>query len=300
MGRKKRWILGILGVLAVIYVCSAFYVVDVTEYVVVTRFGDPVAVHTEPGLHFDLWKPLESISRIDARLLTLDLIPTEYHTEDKINVVASGYTLWRVDDPLHYLRRVYNRRGAESRIADILSSEMGSALGKTSMVTLVSTDSTQMRLDDVVRSILVRSRERILEDYGIYIEDFRIKRLAFPEQNKESVFQRMRTERHRIARRFRSEGEEQAMMIRADADKEKAKILAEARRQADEIRGEGEASATRILAEAIRLDPDFYTFLRTLESYEKIVGDKTTLVIPGDSKLMRLLMSGRTSGRGRE
>ena len=168
------------------------------------------------------------------------------------------------------------------------------------MVTLVSTDSTQMKIDDVVESILVRSRDRILRDYGIYIEDFRIKRLAFPEQNKESVLQRMRTERHRIARRFRSEGEEQAMMIRADADMEKAKILAEARREADEIRGNGEASATRILAEAIQLDPDFYSFMRTLESYEKIVGDKTTLVIPGDSKLMRLLMSGETSRGGRQ
>ncbi|MBN1825202.1 MAG: protease modulator HflC [Candidatus Eisenbacteria bacterium] len=299
MSDRRKWALGAVGVIAAVYLLSSFYVVDVTEYVVVTLFGNPVAVHTEPGLHFDLRKPIESINRIDARLLTLDLPPTEYHTEDKINVVASGYTLWRVEDPLLYLRRVYNRRGAETRITDILSSEIGSAVGRTPMAALVSTDSTRMRLDEVVGSILEKGGERIVRDYGIRIEDFRVKRLAFPEQNKESVFQRMRTERHRIAKRFRSEGEEQALRIRADADKQKSEILAEARRQADEIRGGGEAEATRIMAEAIRLDPDFYTFLRTLESYEKIVSDKTTLVISGDSDLMRLLTTGRTSGGGR-
>ena len=115
MNDRRRWALSAIGVIVGVYLLASFYVVDVTEYVVVTLFGNPVAVHTEPGLHFDPLKPIESINRIDARLLTLDLPPTEYHTEDKINVVASGYTIWRVEDPLLYLRRVYNRRGAETR-----------------------------------------------------------------------------------------------------------------------------------------------------------------------------------------
>jgi len=298
MSRRTRWALSILGVLVVAYAISSFYVVDVTEYVVVTLFGDPVAVHTEPGLHFDLRKPFETVSRIDARLLTLDLPPTEFHTEDKINVVASGYALWKVEDPLLYLRRVYNRRGAESRISDILLSELGSAMGRVPMSALVSTDTTTMRLDEVVESILEKGRARIQEDYGVRVEDFRVKRLAFPEQNKESVFQRMRAERQRIAKRHRSEGEEEAMKIRADADREKTTILADAGRRAEELRGEGEADATRIYADAIRADPDFYAFLRTLDSYEKIVGENTTLVLPSDSELMRLLTTGRSGRSG--
>lgn len=299
MTRKKRTALIALVVVAALYLVSSFYVVDVTEYVVVTLFGDPVAVHTEPGLHFDLRKPVESIARIDARLLTLDLDPTEFHTEDKINVVASGYALWQVEDPLLYLRRVYNRRGAESRITDILSSELGSAIGRVPMAALVSTDTTAMRLDEVVQTIFEKSRDRIRADYGVAVREFQIKRIAFPEQNKESVFQRMRAERQRIARGFRSEGEEESLKIRGEADREKTAILAEANRRAEEFRGEGEAEATRIYAEAIRANPDFYTFLRTLDSYEKIIGAKTTLVLPSDSELMRLLMTGEAGQPGR-
>lgn len=298
MSGRRRWTLIVLGALAAVYVASSFYVVDVTEYVVVTRFGDPVAVHTKPGLHFDPWKPIETLVRIDARLLTLDLDPAEFLTEDKKNVVASGYALWRVDDPLLYLRRVYNRRGAEARIADILSSEIGSALGRVPFSALVSTDSAEVRLDEVVASIRERSADRLMGDYGVEVREFRIKRLAFPEQNKESVFQRMRAERQRIARQYRSEGEEESMKIKADADRQKTEILAGASRRAEEIRGEGEAEAARIYAEAIRADPDFYAFLRTLDSYEKIVNENTTLVLPSDSELMRLLTTGRTSSGG--
>lgn len=296
MSRRRRWILIVLGLLAAAYVVTSFYVVDVTEYVVVTRFGDPVSVHTEPGLQFDPWKPVETLSRIDARLLTLDLEPSEFLTEDKKNVVASGYALWRVDDPLLYLRRVYNRRGAEARISDILNSEIGSALGRVPFAALVSTDTTEMRLDDVVASIREGSARRLLEDYGVEVREFRIMRLAFPEQNKESVFQRMRAERQRIARQYRSEGEEEAMKIRADGDRQRTEILAEASRTAEETRGAGEAEAARIYAAAIKADPDFYAFLRTLDSYEKIVDENTTLVLSSDSELMRLLTTGRSGG----
>jgi len=298
MSPRKRWALFVAGAVVVVYLVSAFYIVDVSEYVVVTLFGDPVAVQKEPGLHFDLRRPAETITRIDGRLLTLDLPPTEFHTEDKINVVASGYALWRVENPLLFLKRVYDRPGAEARITDILNSDLGAALGRVPISALVSTDTTALRLDEVVAGILEKGRARILRDYGVTIRDFRIKRLAFPDQNKESVFERMRAERQRIARRFRSEGEEEALKIRADADRQKETILAEARRKAEEIRGEGEADAARIYAEAIRADPDFYAFLRTLDSYDKIITDKTTLVLPGDSELMRLLTTGRSGAGG--
>ncbi len=297
MTQRKRWGFALLGILGLIYIVSAFYVVDVTEYAVVTRFGNPVAIHTEPGLRFDLLKPIESITRIDARLLVLDLPPSEYLTEDKKNVVASAYALWKVDDPLQYLQRVYSRLGAESRISDILSSEIGAALGSVPFSALVSTDSTEIRLAEVVKSIHNKSRDRILRDYGVKLEEFRLKRLAFPSQNKESVFQRMRAERQRIARRYRSEGEEEATKVRAEADRESSEIIASARRQAQEIRGEGEAEAARIYADAVRKDPDFYRFLRTLESYEKLIDGNMTLVIPGDSELMKLLMKGPTKTR---
>lgn len=297
MSRKRRWVVLLLLGIAAIYLLLAFYVVDVTEYAVVTRFGDPVAIHTEPGLRFSAWRPIESITRIDARLLVLDLEPTEYLTKDKKNVVASGYALWRVEDPLKYLQRVFNRMAAESRISDILSSEIGAALGSVPFSSLVSTDAAEIELDKVVESIFGRSREIIQRDYGVLLEEFRLKRLAFPIQNKKSVFERMRAERQRIARGYRSEGEEESMRIRAEAERKSAELRAEAGRRAEEIRGDGEAEATRIYAEAVEKDPDFYKFLRTLESYEKIINDRTTIVIPSDSDLMELLMKGPERSR---
>ncbi len=297
MSPVKRWVFSGIGILILLYLVSAFYVVDVTEYAVVTRFGNPVAIHTDPGIRFDPWRLFESITRIDARLLVLDVSPSEYLTEDKKNVVAGGYALWQVDDPLKFLQRVYSRAGAESRIKDVLSSEIGAALGSVPFSSLVSVDTARVRLDEVVKSIFDASSERILRDYGVRLEDFHLKRLAFPSQNKESVFQRMRAERQRIAKRYRSEGEEEATKVRAEADRESSEILAKAHREAEEIRGEGEAEAARIYGDAVRKDPDFYRFLRTLESYEKIVDGNMTLVIPSDSELMELLMNGPGKGR---
>ncbi len=296
MSQPRRWIMPVLLVLLALFLLSGFYVVDVTEYAVVTRFGNPVAIHTEPGLHYDPLKFLLSINRIDARLLVLDLPPAEFLTEDKKNVVTSGYVTWSVKDPLKYLQRVYSRVGAESRMTDVLSSEIGAALGSVPFGALVSTEPDQARLAEVALAIHEKSRERIERDYGVDVVDFRFKRLSFPDQNQSAVFQRMRAERQRIARKFRSEGEEEATKIRAEADRESSEILAKAERQATEFRGEGEAEATRIYAEAIRKDPGFYDFLRTLESYEKIVDKNMTIVIPSDSDLMQLLMHGPKQG----
>ena len=135
-------------------------------------------------------------------------------------------------------------------------------------------------------------RKRAAADYGVRVVDVRLKRIAFPEQNLLSVFGRMRSERERIARRFRSEGEEAALKIRAETDREKTRLLSEAYRKAEEEKGAGEAEAARIYAKATNQDPDLYKFLRTLRAYEKILDDKTTLVLPGDSDVLRLLTDG--------
>jgi membrane protease subunit HflC len=140
-------------------------------------------------------------------------------------------------------------------------------------------------------------REIAAREYGIELVEFDLRRLSFPDQNRRSVFERMRAERERIARRFRSEGEEEARKIRAAADREESQILAEAYREGEILRGQGQAQATRIYGEAIAKDPEFYEFTRTLEAYRKFLDEKTTLVLPSDSELMRLLVRG-TGDRG--
>jgi len=143
-------------------------------------------------------------------------------------------------------------------------------------------------------------RKAAREKFGIEVVDFDVRRLSFPDQNRRSVFERMRAERERIARAYRSEGEAEARKIRAEADREESRILAEAYKKAEILRGEGEAEATRIYGEAIAQAPEFYEFTRTLEAYRKFLDDNTTLILPSDSELMRLLTGGLEEARERE
>ena len=279
------------GVALLLFLVRVPYVVDATEYAVRTRFGRPVSVVTQPGLHARV--PLvDDVTRLDARLLYFDPPAGEFLTNDKKNIVVTPFVLWRVEDPLRFLQTLVTRESAEARLADLVASETGAALGAVPFTRLVSATAGEADLAGVVAGIGERVRKRAAADYGVKVVDVRLKRIAFPEQNLLSVFGRMRSERERMARRFRSEGEEAALKIRAEADKERTRLLSEAYRKAQEEKGAGEAEAARIYAKATSQDPELYNFLRTLRAYEKVLDDRTTLVLPGDSDLLRLLTEG--------
>ena len=286
-----------LAVLVAIAVGSAF-VVDTTEYAVVTRFGRPVRTYTTPGLRFRI-PFVDQVVRLDARLLMTEPPAAEYLTLDKKNVVARAFLTWRLDDPLRYLQTVQLRDAAEARLAAVTSSEIGAAFGSVPFDALVSTDADKMRLGAIIDQVEQRVRDTAAREYGVKLVSLRVERLAFPQQNEASVFQRMRAERQRIAKQFRSEGEEQSLKIRAEADRERARILAEADRKASEIRGQAEAGAARIYAEALAADPEFYRFVRTLEAYDKIIDKDTTVILPADSPLMKGLLGGSGAGQAR-
>ena len=280
-----------LGIAALLFLARVPYVVEATEFAVRTRFGRPVSVVTRAGLHARV--PLvDDVVRLDARLLYFDPPSGEFLTNDKKNIVVTPFVLWRIEEPLRFLQTLVTRESAEARLADLVASETGAALGSVPFTRLVSATTGEADLAGVVAGIGDRVRARAAADYGVKVVDVRLKRIAFPEQNLLSVFGRMRSERERIARRFRSEGEEAALKIRAEVDKEKTRLLSEAYRKAQEEKGAGEAEAARIYAKATNQDPDLYKFLRTLQAYEKILDEKTTLVLPGDSDVLRLLTDG--------
>ena len=296
--RRRRLLLVAAAVAGTFLLSRVPYVVDATELAVRTRFGRPVEVVKEPGLRFKV--PLvDSVTRLDGRLLYLDPPPAEFLTSDKKNIVVTPFVLWRIDEPLKFLQSVATRESAEARLADLVASETGAALGGVPFARLISVVPGEARLEEVVGKVAGAVRARALQDYGVRVVDVRLKRLAFPDQNLVSVFGRMRSEREQIARRFRSEGEEAATKIRAEADKERSRLLAEAYRQAAETRGEGEAEAARLYAKATSLDPELYRFLRTLQAYDKILDDRTTLVLPADSDLLRLLTEGPATPAGK-
>ncbi len=285
----KRTILMIAIALSVIVASGLiFYQVDEREYVVITQFGDPIKAIKEAGLNWKWPDPIQSVNRYDNRLKTYELGETEYLTEDKKNVMVDSYVVWKVDEPVQYMRTVKNRIGAETRLADILSSEIGIGVGKYDLSSLISTRPENIKFGQMMSEVK-QEISRKTEEYGIEIADVKVTLLNFPERNKLSVFRRMKAERERIAKGYRSEGTEKATKIRADAYKQKQIILSEAYETAQKIRGAGEAIAIKTYAEAYAKDIKFYELVRTLESYEKFIDEKTTVVLSADSELLKFI-----------
>ena len=295
----------IIIALAVVTAWSVFFTVHETQYAIVARFGDPRRVLTEPGLYVKWPWPIDGAIHFDRRLIVSDLPrgdepAKEFLTRDKKNIEVTSFVCWRIADPKKYLERIGTRReDAEARLRDILYSELGKALGGHDLDALLSTDPGKMRLPEITADLRRTCAALVAEggstpgapqcDYGIEIVDFRIRRINFPEQNRASVFDRMRAERKRIATQYRSEGEKQAAILRAQADRQSTEILADAYRQAQEIEGRADAEATRIYAEAYGQDPGFYEFLRSLQSYETAFNQGTTLFLPADWPYLKWL-----------
>jgi membrane protease subunit HflC len=294
---KRRMAQVALAVVAVLLVARCFFTVDETEWAMVVRFGRLVRVVGDAGLHLRL--PIDSVRKFDKRLQIYNPPATEMLTGDKKNLVVDAFVVWRIADPVRFLQSVGDNLGAEARLHDLVWSELAAAMGNYELGRLVAVRSEvadngeRTALTELAESVRERCRPNALRLYGIELVDVRLKRLNFPEQNKEAVFARMRAERERIAKRYLAEGEEIATRIKAEADREKERILADAYRQAERIKGEGDAEAARIYGQAFSRDPQFYKMLRTLDAYKKAMDDKTTVVLSSDSEFLRLLTQGR-------
>ena len=278
----KRFSIAIFT-LIILFVLSTIIVVDETEQIVILQFGKPVQTITDPGLNFKFPAPIQVSNSFDKRLLEYDVPPEEVLSRDKKSLIIDNYVRWRIVDPLLFLQTVRAIPTAKTRLDDIVYSELRQELGNHDMAEII-TETREL----IMKKVTIASNEET-NKYGIEVIDVRIRRVDLPRENEASIYARMEAERKRQANKFRSEGEEEAQKIRAATDRDKTVILAEAYKTAQKIRGEGEAEALDIYAESFSKDPDFYEFLRTLETYEKVIDKKTTLVLPGDSKLFKAL-----------
>jgi membrane protease subunit HflC len=272
-----------------------FFSVRETEFVLVTQFGRPVRTVTEAGLNAK-W-PFQTAIFFDRRLRTYNPRPSEFLTRDKKNIVIENYVVWKIEDPDRFVQTVGDATAAEMRLHDIIWSGLSAALGTHDMDSIVGTEPDKVQTSAMLDDLTALTDHAALEQYGINVVDVRIKRLNLPEQNKQSVYARMRAERQRIARQYRAEGEEQALSIRADADRQKEEILSIAYKQAENIKGQGDAESTRTYGQAYSKNPAFYKLLRTLETYKKVLDDKTTAILSSDSELLRVLMRGEAASK---
>ena len=280
---NKKLIAGaVLLALVLVGMKVALFTVDETEQVIITQLGKYVKSVKEPGLYFKL--PLiQVVHRFEKRVLEYDASAAKIITKDKKHLMLDNYARWRIIDPLKLYETVRNEFGAQQRLDDIVFSEIREELARHTLTEIVSIRREEI-MDKVGKECDDKARE-----YGIQVIDVRIKRADLPEEVTHSVYARMKAERQRIAKKYRSEGEEEAVKIRARTDKERTILLAESYRKAEKLRGEGDAGAITIYALAFKKDPEFYSFLRTLEAYKKSLTKDATVVLPSDSEFFQYL-----------
>lgn len=302
----KLAILAIGGLIGIVLLWSSFYVVNEWEQVVLTQFGNPVGEPvTEAGWHFK--KPfLQKVNRFEKRILVWDGERNQIPTDDKRFIWVDTTARWRIKDPLVFLQSVRTVQGAQSRLDDYLDSAVRDVIGKNKLVEAVRLTNRVLKLvegDDEkpeVREPIEKGRDQLIaemletasakiDDLGIEMIDLRIKRINYVESVRNSVYQRMISERQRIAEQYRSEGRGKKAEIEGQRAREEKTILSEAYRDAQIIIAKADADAALIFAKTYNDDPEFYSFVRTLQSYSKILGRNHTLVISPDSELYRYL-----------
>ena len=275
-----KFIIPIIIVLAIITYLSLFTVKEINQAIVL-QFGNPKKVITTAGLQ---WKIpfVQNVVFLDRRILSLDPTPEEVIASDQKRLIVDAYSRFTIIDPLKFYISVGNEMVARSRLATIINSRIRNVLGKQSLATLLSEERGRQM------AIIQEGVNEEAKKFGIEIIDVRIKRADLPQANSEAIYKRMQTEREREAKEFRARGAEMAVTITSTADKEVTVILANADKQSEIMKGEGDGIRNKIFADAFGQDPEFFSFYRAMQAYEKaLIGGETTMILSPDSDFFK-------------
>ena len=274
-------LLGILAA-AILTAASALFTVHQTQQVLITQFGEPRKVIQEPGLHWKL-PFIQNVITFDRRLLDFDAPGEEVILGDQRRLIVDSFTRYRITDPLRFFQTVgATEAGIRARLNSIVTSSLRRVLGNEPLLSVLSTDRARI-MGEIRRQVNEEARQ-----FGIAVEDVRIRRADLPGENTQAILSRMQSERERVAREARAEGAEVAQRVRASAERERTVLIAEAQAQADILRGQGEQEAIRIFAEAFQRDPAFFQFWRTMQAYREAFAEgDTRLVLTPDSEFFR-------------
>ncbi len=317
-------VLAVVALVIVVVLSGAFYIVDETEQAVVTFFGEPITIVTG-SMSDDLKTTLEEDVRayekekdtsltikqgaglymkipfiqkiivLEDRILEYDSEPTDIVTKDKKHLLVDNFARWRIVNPLRFIQTVRTENGAQARLDDIIYSVLREELARSDLVEIVRTENIPALEEhittgrEVIMSAVTKKANMAAGRYGIQVIDVRIKRADLPKENLTAIFNRMRAERARISKRYRSEGEEQAAMIRAETDRDVKIILADAYKEAETITGKGDGKAAAIYANAYSAHEDFYKFVQSLETIDKSTSSRDQLIMSTSSGVFKYL-----------
>jgi len=278
--KLSKFLLPLIIVIGFVAYLSFFTVKEINQAIVL-QFGDPKKVIAEPGLQIKI-PFIQNVVFLDRRILSLDPQPEEVIASDQKRLIVDAYARFKIIDPLKFYVSVGDERVARSRLATIINSRLRSVLGTQSLATLLSEDRTKQM------AIIQEGVNVEAEKFGITIIDVRIKRADLPQANSEAIYKRMQTEREREAKEFRAKGAEMAVTITSTADKEVTVLIANARKQSEIMKGEGDGQRNKIFANAFGKDPEFFSFYRAMQAYEKaLIGGDTSLILSPDSDFFK-------------
>ena len=289
----QRWLRAAVGTLALAAIAyhAMAVVVREGEAVLVTRFGRPLRIASETGLHWKLPWPIDQASGLDMRRRVYETGHTEMLTRDKKNIIARTFVVWRIGDPLAFTQAIGPNGGAEGKLDGLLTNAAIGTLGGHDLSALVSTNPADLQVDQIEAELLSSTAPVALKSYGVTIEQIRLERIALPEENVRAVFDQMRAERRQFATKFDAEGEREASAIRSAAELEAARIHATGLEEQARIRGKSAAEVAKAYGDAHRVDPELYRFTRSLESIDKLVTGNTSLILRTDSEPFSLLQN---------
>ena len=280
----SKFLLPVLVFAGLVTYLSLFTVKEINQAIVL-QFGDPKKVIAEPGLQVKI-PFIQNVVFIDRRILSLDPQPEEVIASDQKRLIVDAYARFKIVDPLKFYISVGDERVARSRLATIINSRLRSVLGTQSLATLLSEDRAKQM------AIIQEGVNAEAKKFGITIIDVRIKRADLPQANSEAIYKRMQTEREREAKEFRARGAEMAVTITSTADKEVTVLLANAKKQSEIMKGEGDGQRNKIFANAFGKDPEFFSFYRAMQAYEKaLIGGETSLILSPDSDFFKFFGS---------
>jgi membrane protease subunit HflC len=308
--KMKTVILIGVALAALLLIVDSVYIVTETNQVIITQFGEPKGdAITSPGLH--LKRPfIQKVNSFEKRWLEWDGDPNQIPTQDKKYVWVDTYARWRISDPLLFFQRVRDERGAQSRLDDIVDGEMRNTVANYILTEIVRSSNREFEMTEEsalldysnvvgkievgrekLAKIILENAAAITSEFGVELKDMQIKRVNYVEEVQVKVFDRMIAERQRIASKYRSEGDGKSAEIRGQKERELKRIVSEAYRKAQEIKGRADAEATGIYAKAYNADPDFYQFMKTLESYRTTLQNETWLILSTGSEFLKYFKS---------
>lgn len=306
MKRPMIILIGILLFIVFLILVNALYIVSETNQVIITQFGEPIgSTVSSPGLHAKI-PVIQKANYFEKRWLEWDGDANEIPTKDKKYIWVDTYARWHISDPLIFFQRVRDERGAQSRIDDVIDGETRNAIANYNLIEIVRSSNREFELSDEsaildvsssipkikigrekIAQIILEKASKITPDFGVELKDVQIKRINYVTEVQQKVFDRMIAERQRIASKYRSEGDGRSAEIRGQKERELKKIQSEAYRKSQEVKGKADAEATRIYAQAYNLDPEFYAFMKTLETYRETIDSSTTLLLTTDSEYLK-------------